>query len=64
MRVLIKVVSALFVVVAAFLVYAVIHAAASAGGARVGVCIGYLAGALVLSFLAVKMWRRSPARAD
>jgi threonine/homoserine/homoserine lactone efflux protein len=62
MRVLLKCVAVLFVAIAAFLVYAVIHAFASAGGARVGICILYVAGAAVLSFLAVRLWRwrRSP----
>jgi len=58
-----KLVSVLLVAIAAFLVYAVIHAAASAGGARVGVCIAYIAGALVLGFMAHRMWRRSEAPA-
>jgi hypothetical protein len=63
MKVLMKVASTLFVAFALFLLYAVVNAAASTGGARVGVCIGYIAGALVLSFLAVKMWRKSVVRA-
>jgi multisubunit Na+/H+ antiporter MnhB subunit len=62
MRVLIKIVAVVFVAIAAFLVYAVIHAAASAGGARVGVCIAYIAGAVVLGYLAARLWRRSAAR--
>jgi membrane protein YqaA with SNARE-associated domain len=63
MKVLLKVVATLFVAIAAFLVYAVVAAAGSAGGARVGVSIGYVAGALVLSSLAVVMWRR-PGRSS
>jgi hypothetical protein len=62
MKVLLKVVAVLFVAIAAFLVYAVIHAAASSGGARVGVAIGYVAGALVLGALAVTLWRTSAPR--
>jgi hypothetical protein len=58
-----KIVAVLFVAIAAFLIYAVIHAAASAGGARVGVCIGYVAGSLVLGFLAITLWRKSGPRA-
>jgi hypothetical protein len=59
MKVLLKVVATLFVAIAAFLVYAVVNAAASAGGARVGVSVGYIAGALVLGFVAVTLWRKS-----
>ncbi len=61
MGLLLKIIAVIFWAISAFLVYAVIHAAASAGGARVGVAIGYVAGAIVLSFLGVWMWRR-PAR--
>jgi multisubunit Na+/H+ antiporter MnhB subunit len=52
-----KIVAVIFVAVAAFLIYAVIHAAASAGGARVGVCIAYVVGAIILYLLAVRLWR-------
>jgi len=62
MRVLLKIVAVLFVAISLFLIYAVIHAMASAGGAKVGVAIGYVAGAIVLAFLASKMWRRSAGR--
>jgi hypothetical protein len=62
MKVLLKAVATLFVAIAAFLVYAVVHAAASAGGARVGVSIGYIAGALVLGFIAVTLWRKSGSK--
>ena len=58
MGALLKVVAVIFWAISAFLVYAVIHAAASAGGARVGVAIGYIAGAIVLTLLGVWMWRR------
>jgi hypothetical protein len=61
MGALLKVIAVIFWAISAFLVYAVIHAAASAGGARVGVAIGYVVGAIVLSFLGVRMWRR-PAK--
>ena len=57
-----KIVSVVFVVVAAFLVYAVIAALASAGGARAGVAIGYIVGAAVLTYLAVWLWRKSGRR--
>ena len=60
MSVILKIVAILFVAVGAFLVYAVVAAVGSAGGANVPACIGYVAGALVLAFLAFKMWKRSP----
>ena len=49
MKVLLRVVSVVMWLVAAFLIYAVIHAMASAGGARAGVAVGYVAGAIVLT---------------
>jgi multisubunit Na+/H+ antiporter MnhB subunit len=57
MRVFLRIVSSLMWLVAAFLIYAVIHATASAGGAKTGVAIGYVAGAIVLSFGGVWLWR-------
>jgi threonine/homoserine/homoserine lactone efflux protein len=57
MKILLKIVAALFVACACFLLYAVVHAAASSGGANVAVCVGYVAGAALLAFLAVAMWR-------
>ena len=57
MIVLRRIVSMILWLISAFLIYAVIHAAASAGGARVGVAIGYVAGAIVLSALGVWLWR-------
>jgi multisubunit Na+/H+ antiporter MnhB subunit len=60
-RILLKLVALILIAIGAFLIYAVIHAVASPGGARVGVCIAYVAGALVLLYLASKLWRR-PAR--
>ena len=51
MKVLAKTVAVLFVAIAAFLVYAVIAAVTSAGGANVPVCVGYVAGSAVLCFL-------------
>jgi hypothetical protein len=53
-----KVVAVILWLVSAFLIYAVIHAVASAGGARVGVAIGYIAGAVILSALGMWLWRR------
>jgi multisubunit Na+/H+ antiporter MnhB subunit len=57
MGALLKVVAVILWLVAVFLVYAVIHAVSSAGGARVGVAIGYIAGAIVLSALGAWAWR-------
>jgi threonine/homoserine/homoserine lactone efflux protein len=62
MKVLMKVVSVVFVAVAAFLIYAVIAALASAGGARPAVAIGYAVGAAILTYVAVWMWRKSARR--
>jgi hypothetical protein len=59
MPVLLRVFAVLAVVIAAFLVFAVINAAASEGGARAGVAIAYIIGAAVLSWLAVMAWRRA-----
>ena len=61
MKILLRAVAIVFVLIAAFLIYAVIHAAASAGGARAGVAIGYIIGAILLTWAATALWRR-PAR--
>lgn len=58
MRVLMRALAVLFVAIAAFLVYAVIHAASSDGGAKTGVAIGYIVGAIVLIAAAAYLWRR------
>jgi len=52
----------LFAALALFLVYAVIHAVGSAGGAKVGACVAYVAGALVLLAMAARLWGRRGAR--
>ncbi len=57
MKVVRKIVAVLFVAIACFLIYAVVHAAASAGGANVPVCIGYVVGAVLLGLAAVSLWR-------
>jgi multisubunit Na+/H+ antiporter MnhB subunit len=57
MLVLRRIVAVVCVVAAGFLVWAVINAANSAGGAKTGVAIGYIVGALVLLVLAVLLWR-------
>ena len=56
MRILLRIVAVLLILIALFLVYAVIAAVTSDGGARVGVAIGYVIGALVLVFAASKLW--------
>lgn len=59
MRILLRIVAVLLILIALFLVYAVIAAVTSDGGARVGVAIGYVIGALVLVFAASKLWNAS-----
>ena len=59
MKVLLKLFASVLVAIGAFLIYAVIHAVLSAGGARVGVAAGYVAGAIVLGFVAAALWRKS-----
>jgi hypothetical protein len=56
MKVLFRSIAALLVLVGVFLIYAVIHALGSDGGARAGVAVGYVVGALVLGFAATKLW--------
>jgi hypothetical protein len=64
MKVLLRAVAVLFVAIGAFLIYAVIHAAASDGGAKTGVAIGYIVAAALLTWAAVALWRRGgPAAA-
>jgi len=58
MKILLRAIAVLFVLIAAFLVYAVIHAGASAGGARPVVAIAYIIGAAVLAWVAARLWRR------
>lgn len=58
MRVLLRAVAVLCILIAAFLVYAIINAVASEGGARVGVAVAYGVGALILALLAGYLWRR------
>lgn len=62
MKVLLRIVAAIFVAIALFLVYAVISAIGSAGGANVAVCVGYVVAAAVLGFFATKLWRRYSGR--
>jgi|GraSoiStandDraft_5_1057265.scaffolds.fasta_scaffold132064_1 uncharacterized membrane-anchored protein YjiN (DUF445 family) len=63
MKIVLRIVAILLVAMAAFLVYAVIHAMASAGGARAGVAVGYIVGAILLSWAATALWRR-PGRSS
>jgi multisubunit Na+/H+ antiporter MnhB subunit len=60
MRIFLRVLSVPMVAIGIFLVYAVIHAMNSAGGAKTGVSIGYIAGAVILFGLSVMIWRRQP----
>ena len=57
MRTFLRVLSVPMVLFGAFLVYAVIHAMGSAGGARTGVAIAYIVGALILFGLSAMIWR-------
>jgi hypothetical protein len=59
MKIFMRLVAAVFVAVGLFLIYAVIKAATSTAGARIGVCIAYIAGGAVLGFLATRLWSRS-----
>jgi hypothetical protein len=63
MKLLLRSASILLVAIAAFLVYAVIAAVTSDEGARAGVAVAYTAGAIVLAFLAAKLWRSRDAQA-
>jgi hypothetical protein len=57
MKILARAFAVLFVAIAAFLIYAVIHAMASDGGARAGVAVAYVVGSIVLSAAAFRLWR-------
>ncbi len=57
MKLVKRVLGVIFALIGAFLIYAVINAATSEGGAKTGVAIGYVAGALVLFALTVWLWR-------
>lgn len=57
MRYALRTLAVLFWLVAAFLLYAVINAVASDEGARVGVAVGYVAGAIVLSVVSLFLWK-------
>jgi hypothetical protein len=58
MKILLRAVAVLFVIIAAVLVYAVIAAIGSAGGAKPGVAVAYIVGAIILAVAAGALWRR------
>jgi uncharacterized membrane protein YkvI len=58
-KILLRIIAVLFVAIGIFLIAAVINALGSEGGARAGVAVAYVAGAIVLGYLAVLLWRRS-----
>jgi hypothetical protein len=58
MKILLRIVAIVCVAIGAFLIYAVIHALGSEGGARAGVAVLYVAISIALGFLAVWLWRR------
>jgi hypothetical protein len=58
MKTVLRIFAVLFVVIGVFLVVVTIQAFNSAGGARTGVAVAYIAGAIVLVALATWMWRR------
>ncbi len=57
MKIFLRILAVVMVLIGLFLDYAVVHAIASAGGARVPVCIGYVVGSIVLYALATLAWR-------
>jgi hypothetical protein len=61
MKILLRIAAVLFVAIGIFLIAAVINALGSEGGARAGVAVAYVVGAIVLGYLAVLMWRRTLA---
>jgi len=63
MRIIFRVVAVVLVLVAALLIYAVIAAVTSDEGARVGVSIAYILGAIVAIAAAAALWRRPARRA-
>jgi multisubunit Na+/H+ antiporter MnhB subunit len=58
MKALLRVVAVLCILIAAVLVYAVIAALGSAGGAKPGVAVAYIVGAIILVLVAARLWRR------
>jgi hypothetical protein len=62
MKVLLRTVAVLCVAIGAFLIYAIISAIGSAGGANVPVCIGYAVAAAILFYVARWLWIRPAHR--
>jgi hypothetical protein len=62
MGIVLRLIAVLFVAIGAALIYFVIHAMASAGGARPGVAVAYVVGALILGFAAMKLWTAAGRR--
>ena len=62
MNFLLRSAAVLAVAIGLFLMYAVVNAVSSDGGARAGVAIGYVAGAIVLAAVAVWAWRTANRR--
>jgi hypothetical protein len=58
LKILLRILSVLFVAIGALLIWAVINALGSAGGAKPAVAVAYVVGSIVLGFVAVWMWRR------
>lgn len=59
MKIVLRIVAILCVLIAGFLVYAVINAITSENGAREGVAVLYVAISIALGFIAVWLWRRT-----
>ncbi|MEA2459784.1 MAG: hypothetical protein QOC95_2756 [Thermoleophilaceae bacterium] len=62
MKVLFRGIAVFLIAIAAFLIYAVINALGSEGGAKPGVAVGYVIGAIVLGFAALSLWRAAKKR--
>jgi hypothetical protein len=62
MKVLFRLIAALLVVIGAVLVYAVIAAVGSEGGAKPAVAVAYIVGAIVLGWGARSLWRAAAKR--
>lgn len=62
MSIVLRLVSLPLAAIAGFLIYAVVHAVTSAGGARPGVAVAYVAAAIVLLVLAAMCWRSATRR--
>jgi cytochrome b len=62
MKTFLRIMSVLPAAIGVFLLYAVVAAFSSDGGAKVGVCIGYVVGAAILFALTAWMWGVRKAR--